>query len=127
MLKNFEPSRFVEDIRYMVEFTDGWGNGYRFDCDEDGYPLYESMTQDDRDDYNYCMDNRDKFAVWNCVSEVDWSFTEPASGDCSRCGTTIELVNEYMGACQCPKCGQWYNLFGQELNDVSTWSEGDDW
>lgn len=50
----------------------------------------------------------------------------PAIAKCD-CGEEFPLENQYLGACECPGCGQWYNLFGQELNDPSTWSEGGDW
>ena len=52
--------------------------------------------------------------------------TEPATGVC-ECGHRIALWDEYMGACECPHCGRWYNLFGQELNHPDTWRNGDDW
>ena len=47
-------------------------------------------------------------------------------GECD-CGQTVVLMDRYLGACDCPGCGQWYNLSGQELNDPSTWSAGSDW
>jgi hypothetical protein len=28
-----------------------------------------------------------------------------------------------MGACQCENCGQWYNIFGQELIDPEYWED----
>lgn len=39
----------------------------------------------------------------------------------------IDLWDEYLGACECPNCGRWYNIMGQELNPPSTWRDGDDW
>lgn len=48
------------------------------------------------------------------------------TGKC-ECGKVIELWNEYLGASECEYCGRWHNLFGQLLNDPSTWSRGDDW
>jgi len=42
------------------------------------------------------------------------------------CGRTIsresDVVNE-AGDMECPKCGQWYNAFGQRLKDPSKWEE----
>ena len=38
----------------------------------------------------------------------------------------IEMYNAYMGACECPCCGQWYNLFGQSLIDPKYWYEDED-
>lgn len=51
----------------------------------------------------------------------EWPITEPAVGICV-CGMEVELVNQYMGACQC-ECGRWYNLFGQRLIDPKYWEE----
>lgn len=48
------------------------------------------------------------------------------TGEC-ECGETVTLYNQYLGACECPKCGRWYNIWGQELNPPHTWSSGDDW
>ena len=44
-----------------------------------------------------------------------------------ECGKVIELYDQYLGASECPHCGRWHNLFGELLNDPSTWSRGDDW
>lgn len=49
-------------------------------------------------------------------------YKPPAYGTC-HCGGTVELTDEYMGACECPNCGQWYNLFGQELLPPDMWEE----
>lgn len=58
--------------------------------------------------------------------EVVDGYREPNSGVC-HCGHRIELYNEYLGACECPYCGQWWNIFGQELKPVEQWKDGDDW
>lgn len=54
------------------------------------------------------------------------SYREPRMAVC-ECGETFPLVAQYLGACECPGCGTWYNVFGQELNPVETWADGDDW
>ena len=36
---------------------------------------------------------------------------------------TVYLYDRYRAACQCPKCGRWYNLFGQELLPPEMWEE----
>lgn len=54
------------------------------------------------------------FSIWgHTFSEID------------RLVDEYELVNQYQGACPCPKCGQWYNLFGQELINPQYWEEED--
>ena len=45
----------------------------------------------------------------------------------THCGAEFYLQDEYLGACECPRCGQWFNLFGQELTDPRGWSNGSDW
>ena len=35
----------------------------------------------------------------------------------------VELWDQYYGACQCPECGKWYNLFGQSLLPPDCWEE----
>lgn len=39
----------------------------------------------------------------------------------SRLTIIIERGAEYR------RCGQWFNLFGQEVTDPSSWSSGSDW
>lgn len=50
------------------------------------------------------------------------TYIEPRLARCV-CGTEFHLVNQYQGACDCPGCGRWYNLFGQSLRDPSEWEE----
>ena len=45
----------------------------------------------------------------------------------THCGEEFYLQDEYLGACECPRCGQWFNLFGQEVTNPSSWSSGSDW
>ena len=45
----------------------------------------------------------------------------------THCGAEFYLQDEYLGACECPRCGQWFNLFGQEVTNPSSWSSGSDW
>ena len=40
--------------------------------------------------------------------------------NCS-CGKTIILEDQYMGACKCPKCGKWYNMFGDRIKTPDEW------
>jgi hypothetical protein len=48
-------------------------------------------------------------------------FTANAVGKC-HCGQQFELVRDYYyGAIDCPKCGQWYNMAGQELLPPDEW------
>lgn len=61
----------------------------------------------------------------NYTSEVvteTYSYTEPAEGRCS-CGNIVHLTAQHLGACQCSKCGTWYNLFGQQLVAPEYWED----
>ena len=51
---------------------------------------------------------------------------ENAKALCS-CGEIIELYDGYMGSCECPNCGQWYNMFGQTLIKPQYWEEDEDY
>lgn len=125
MIKNFVPSEWKEEEYYELCFDDGHGNGLCFPCDRDGN-LFDSATDAARKNHLYAMQHPEKFERWNKVVKRKRTYKENAKGTCN-CGEEIELYNEYMGACECPKCGQWWNLFGQELNPVETWASGEDW
>lgn len=43
-------------------------------------------------------------------------------GRCS-CGAEVRLIDLYMGACDCPNCGQWYNVGGEPLKDPDEWND----
>ena len=55
-------------------------------------------------------------------SRKENGFRIPASGICN-CGNRIDLTDDYYAACQCPICGQWWNLSGQELRPPHEWEE----
>lgn len=40
----------------------------------------------------------------------------------THCGEEFYLQDEYLGA-----CGQWFNPFGQEVTNPSSWPSGSDW
>ena len=128
MINNFKRGEYREKVDYEVRFyTDACG-GFAFPCDENGKLIVNSNTNPAAiKNYHWCLENPDKFPYYfNHVTKRTHTWREPNTGTC-HCGQQMELVNEYMGACECPKCGQWYNLFGQELKNPSTWSDGDDW
>ena len=43
-------------------------------------------------------------------------------GKC-ECGNEVMLMDQHMGAAECPECGQWYNLFGQKLKPPEDWED----
>ena len=120
MLKNFQHSHIVENINYEISFLDEHGCGYSFPCDKDGKP--KGLTDCAMENYKRCLENPKEYSVFNEVRENRNKYKEPAHGTC-HCGEEVYLTNQYYGACQCEKCGQWYNMFGQELLPPDQWEE----
>ena len=126
MIKDFKRGEYKTSIRYKLNFDDGYGNGFCFPCDEDGNFFNAYGNPAAEENYKHCMKHPEKFVRWNKVTKREWGWRKNNSGICN-CGNRIELVNEYLGACECPHCGQWWNMSGQALNPVETWSSGEDW
>lgn len=124
MLKKYIPSHKVTEVRYEVNFFNHKDGGYGFPCDENGNINKETMCKEAIQNYEYCLAHPEEFHVFNKIEKIESSYREPAHGIC-KCGEEVVLVDEYMGSCQCENCGQWYNLFGQELLPPSQWEE--DW
>ena len=121
MMRNIIRGEYIEETYYTITFDDGCYNGFSFPCDKDGNPDTNDMNYDSwKKNYEYCMSNPDKFVRYNKILKRTFGWREPSHGECS-CGETVYLVDEYMGACECPNCGQWYNLAGQELLPPDKW------
>ncbi len=121
MLKIISERTPMEYITYHIEFTNDEGSGFSFNADVNGKIIIEN--EDQRKNYEYAIAHPELFPIqYNEFTKRVQHYTEPAHGIC-RCGQEITLQNEYMGACQCEKCGQWYNVFGQELIVPEYWSE----
>lgn len=121
MLQNYTPVRHYTVTEYQVVFDDGRNNGYGFPCDEHGN-LFDDLTDVAIANYKWCLDHPEKFVRFNEIIEYKFRTYDNAHGTCD-CGNEVELFNEYCGACQCEKCGQWYNLFGQKLLPPTMWEE----
>lgn len=126
MLKDFERRHRVEVECHERRFFYDDDGGYAFPCDKEGMVDVDSLNPTARKNYEWCLHNPQEFKYYNEHNVYYTHYTENASGVCS-CGNRIELWDEYLGACHCPHCGKWYNLFGQELNPPHTWKDGDDW
>lgn len=125
MLEIIQERKTAERVEYTVEFTDAEGCGYSFDADENGNVVFNPEFEEcQRQNYDAAMAaGPEAFPVaFNKPRKRVFRYTENAIGRC-RCGEEFELYNQYQGACPCPKCGQWYNLFGQELVDPEYWKE----
>ena len=121
MIQNYVPSQRVTRTEYNLVFDDGHHNGLCFPCDENGN-IPDDLSPAALDNYNWALQNPDRFVRFNKVVKDSWTVREPAHGTC-HCGNEVYLHDEYYGACQCDECGQWYNLSGQELLPPEDWQE----
>lgn len=115
--------RYVEKKWFSRDFQkigEPCGCGYSFPCEEDGEPFLTNPGQEEN--YRYCLSHPDTFEDLGVVKH-EQTYKEPAKGVCS-CGEIVELRSQYMGAFECPRCGQWYNIFGQALLPPEQWGDG---
>lgn len=123
MLRNYTPAEYRTAVDYELVFDDGHNNGFGFPCDRDG-KLLESMEQNPaaHENYQFCLNHPERFERFNQVVKHERRVRDNAHGTCI-CGNELELYDQYLGACQCEKCGRWYNLFGQELLPPDQWKK----
>lgn len=115
---------YEEQTSYELEFFREANGGFAFPCDEHGRVL-DDLNECARKNYEWCLQNPAEFPYsFNHVKKTVRRWRNPNHGIC-KCGEKVWLTNEYMGACSCPKCGQWYSLSGQELLPPKMWEE--DW
>lgn len=121
MLKNYTQAEWKTLVEYELVFDDGSNNGFGFPCDRDG-KLIESEEQNPvaHENYRRCMKHPEQFDRFNEVVRRERRYREPGHGTCI-CGAEVELYDQYYGACQCPECGRWYNLYGQSLLPPEQW------
>ena len=124
MLKNMTARQRRKIVEHEIQFMYDGNSGYSFPCDERGNLL--PMEACAKENYDYCLAHPEEFEEWNEQVAIVRYVTDNATGTCF-CGATVELWDQYMGACKCPGCDRWYNLFGQQLNPPETWEDGDDW
>lgn len=106
-------------IEYSLIFDDGHGNGLSFPCDEHGN-LFDDLSDAAKQNFQWAMHNPEKFARFGKVEKRTYSIHHGPTLKCD-CGEEFELYNGYLGACECPKCDQWYNVFGQHLKNPEHW------
>lgn len=121
MLEIIKEKEIKEEVYYTYDFNREDGSGYTFPCDENGIVKEEELNPYALENYQFCLNNKEDFE-WFGVQRHKINYTEPAIGKC-HCGEEFELISQYMGACECPNCGQWYNVFGQELLPPDQWNE----
>ena len=118
MIKNYVPAERKLHVEYELVFDDGHNNGYGFPCDKSG--KVSGLSEDAEKNLAYCLAHPERFERYNEVVTYKSWYTEPGHGTCI-CGHEVELYDQYYGACSCPKCGQWYNLYGQSLLPPEQW------
>lgn len=125
MLKNIVRPEPRWEVTYGLRFYVDAGGGYEFPCDADGNLKLSKMTEAAIKNYKGCLARPEDFPyAFNEIHKYcRWVKDEPY-GTC-HCGEHVYLFDEYMGACQCRKCGQWYNLFGEELLPPEDWGDVD--
>ena len=121
MLTIIKKRERKSETYYTYDFDINRSGGFAFPCDENGVVDESKLNEYALDNYKKCMAHPEKFE-WKGVKKHKYSYTEPAIGKC-HCGEEFELIPQYMGACECPNCGQWYNIFGQELLPPVQWEE----
>ncbi len=120
MLKNMTSREQKTFVRYELVFDDGHNNGFAFPCNESG--VVEKLHEAGKKNLEWCKAHPEEFVRANEVVTIRQNYTEPAHGTCD-CGATVVLENQYCGACQCPQCGHWYNLFGESILPPERWVE----
>ena len=125
MLKIIRERSTHTEVEYYIEFTDEEGAGFSFPCDSNGNIQFNDdipeLGRAQRVNYDYAMSHKERFTrQYAELVTRKYTVTDNAVGRCV-CGEEVELYDQYQGACSCPKCGQWYNLFGQELVEPKYW------
>lgn len=109
-----------ETIYYTLDFDNkGDGCDFSFPCNADGN-VSDNLNEAAKESLQFCRKNADNYHM-SVRRHVD-RYRHGMTIKCS-CGEIFELENQYLGACECPKCGQWYNLFGQMLKNPDKWEE----
>ena len=114
--------RYPVTVReYYIEFKykDDPEAGFCFPATVHGDPDFSQMCEEMRANYEACL--TDERLTEGEFETRGWTYMEPALGIC-RCGREVVLDSDYQGAVRC-ECGQWYNLYGQELLPPEMWEE----
>lgn len=127
MLKIIRERSTHTEVKHYIEFTDADGCGYSFPCDQNGNVRFDEhdaeIARVQRENYAEAMADKERFTCQYAQFVTRrYTVTDNAIGKCV-CGEEVELYDRYQGACSCPKCGQWYNMFGQSLVDPEYWED----
>ena len=124
MLRNITRPEWKTETHYELRFFYDSTGGFAFPCNADGMLIHRELSGAAFENYKYCMEHPERFPyAFNKLAKWTTKYREPKYGFCSHCGHKVYLENQYMGACQCPCCDQWYNLFGEEILPPGQWDE----
>ncbi len=113
----------VEKKHYRLAFDDADipGSGYSFPCDKDGRVLWESVSCPDiaRKNLAVCKAHPERWTADSRDGRVVQIIRRVRYGVCPYCGRRV-----YFGgsSTEC-ECGQWYNVFGQEIKPPENWED----
>lgn len=120
--KIIKESEIVKVVEYSKCYYGDPTGGYAFPCDKEGNIFMNDLSDAAKENLEWCETHLEKFYRPPFVHKETYSYREPALMQCS-CGEQFGLVNEYYGACDCPRCGQWYNLMGQHILPPEQWED----
>ena len=122
------PRHRETDVYYSYFYPRKGDNsgGFAFPCDKDSNVLFDDMPPEMKQSYEWVTEEHPENYDEPYVRTERVSYMQDAVAKCV-CGKEIELYDEYMGACECPYCHRWYNMFGQELKNPEKWNDGYDW
>ena len=84
---------------------------YSYPCNEKGVIDKESLCKEAAETYEIVSADDGYVPVFE---KIVHRYTEPAQAKC-RGGNIFTVKDMFYGCCECDACGQWYNLFGQEV------------
>lgn len=109
-----------KEIHYQKrEFNRIDGKGMLSFPVKNGKPVFQSDAA--KKNYEYALTHPEEYRDVGVIPYIE-KYWENTFILC-KCGNELELHNELHGACSCPNCGTWYNLFGQELLPPEEWYE----
>lgn len=130
MIKNYVRAQRKTRTTFELVYDDGQGSGFGFPCDQSGNLLIAEMSECGMANYQDCVAHPERYVRAGEVVRYCNTYTENAHGTCI-CGAEVELQDQYYEACQCARCGRWYNLYGQSLLPPEQWkidpSEDEPW
>lgn len=140
-LKINQPTKIMEIIqqrsiqyetRYSLEFEydDEAGNGYAFDCNQDGQPFFTRINESGETVYNPLAEQTYEQCLTGMIfgrsikalglREIKYSYKTPSIGLCNVCNTQVELEH-FTNTCD--NCGTDYNSSGSQLASRHLWGE----